>query len=56
MLGVIQKKLMPLNPGANHGPEQGVREHERGNSAEAIAAAALIAAPFQQDGPAHKQK
>ena len=51
MLAVTEKAGAP-HPGTKHRPGQGVRESERGNSAGAIVAALLIAAPCQQGGPA----
>lgn len=50
MLGVTEK-ADAAHPGTKHRPGQGVRESERGNSAGAIVAALLIAAPCQQGGP-----
>ena len=50
----IEKANAP-HPGAKHGPGQGVRENERGNSAGAMVAALPIAVLCQQGGPADRK-
>lgn len=55
MLGVSIENVDAPHPGTKHRPGQGVRERERGQSAGAIVATLLIAAPCQRSSPADKQ-